>query len=164
MQKLLKELKTTLEQEIDLHLGLKADLAYEAEQDGELSGGDYLRLQQRKYIWAGQIEEIETRRVAQVNELAEKWEADEKKMSLREIIDRVADPFKESFRDSRETLIALVEEIRNLARKTGANAQARLKAIDATLSVIGEAARQHPTYSEEGRIQQRPPTFKSTSA
>ncbi|NIW85405.1 MAG: hypothetical protein GWN09_02175, partial [Gammaproteobacteria bacterium] len=57
-----------------------------------------------------------------------------------------------------------VEEIRTLARETGRNAQARLKAIDATLAVIGEAAKVHPTYSEAGRLTKRTPTFKQTSA
>jgi hypothetical protein len=57
-----------------------------------------------------------------------------------------------------------VEEIRRLAKETGANAAARLKAIDATLAVIGEAVKMHPTYSEAGRLQKRTPTFKHTSA
>ena len=40
----------------------------------------------------------------------------------------------------------------------------RQKAIDATLSVIGEAVKMHPTYSEEGRLQKKAPPFKEPSA
>ncbi|MCH8883126.1 MAG: hypothetical protein IIA41_06455 [SAR324 cluster bacterium] len=51
-----------------------------------------------------------------------------------------------------------------LAQVTSANAQARLKAIDATLAAIKEALKIHSTYSEAGRLQKATPTLKSTSA
>lgn len=164
MQKLLTELKTLLEQQITLHEGLKADLSQEAETDGKMSAADFLQLQQRKYHWAGQIEDAEARRLEQVDELAQQWNVPAQQLTLKEIITRSPAPLNKSFTASRESLKLLVDEIRALARRTGTNASARLKAIDATLAVIGEAAQQHPTYSQKGRLKQRPPTFKTTSA
>lgn len=164
MQKLLIELKTMLENQISLHEGLKTDLVSESEQDGALSGTDFLQLQRRKYYWAAQIEEAESHRISQVRELAGHWNLEGKDIRLKDIISRSPASIGEELSANRETLIALVSEIRALARETGSNASARLKAVDAALLVVGEAARQHPTYSGKGRIRQKPPTFKSTSA
>lgn len=164
MEKLLNDLKALLGEEVALHEGLKADLAFESEQDGKLSSEDYLRLQQRKYYWINQIEGIELRRIEQVRKLAESWTLDARKLTLREIVARSPDPLAAEFQGCHEALTALVQSIRELARETGANASARLKAIDATLAVIGEAVKMHPTYSEAGRLQKRTPTFKHTSA
>ena len=164
MQKLLIELKTMLDHQISLYEGLKTDLIGESEQDGVLSGAEFIQLQQRKYYWAAQIEEAESHRISQVKELAGHWNLGDKDIRLRDIITRSPAPIDEELSAKRESLIALVSEIRALARETGANAGARLKAVDAALQVIGEAARQHPTYSGKGRIRQKPPTFKSTSA
>lgn len=161
---LLNDLKALLAEEVAAHTGLKADLAFEQEHDGKLSAGDTLRLQQRKYYWINQIEGIEARRLEQVRRLAEQWELDARKLTLREIIARSPEPLSAEFQGYHGALTGLVAEIRHLARETGANAQARLKAIDATLAVIGEAVKMHPTYSEAGRLQKRTPTFKSTSA
>ena len=88
MEKLLNDLKALLGEEVALHEGLKADLAFESEQDGTLSSGDYLRLQQRKYYWINQIEGIEARRIEQVRKIAEDWAVDARKLTLREIIAR----------------------------------------------------------------------------
>jgi hypothetical protein len=164
VEKLLNELKALLGEEVALHEGLKADLAFESEQDGKLSSSDYLRLQQRKYYWINQIEGIEARRIDQVRKLAESWTLEARKLTLREIIARAPEPLGAEFQGYHEALTTLVEAIRGLARETGANASARLKAIDATLAVIGEAVKMHPTYSEAGRLQKRTPTFKHTSA
>ena len=164
MQKLLIELKSMLENQISLHEGLKTDLVLESEQDGVMSGADFIQLQQRKYYWAAQIEEAESHRISQVKELAGHWNLGDKDIRLKDIIARSPAPLDEELSVKRESLIALVSEIRALARETGANAAARLKAVDAALQVVGEAARQHPTYSGKGRIRQKPPTFKSTSA
>jgi FlgN protein len=164
VDKLLNDLKALLGEEVALHEGLKADLALESEQDGQLSAGDYLRLQQRKYYWINQIEGIEARRIEQVRNLAESWALDARKLTLREIVARTEEPVSVEFQGYHQALTGLVNEIRKLARETGANASARLKAIDATLAVIGEAVKMHPTYSEAGRLQKRTPTFKHTSA
>ena len=164
MEKLLNDLKALLGEEVALHEGLKADLAFESEQDGTLSSGDYLRLQQRKYYWINQIEGIEARRIEQVRKIAEDWAVDARKLTLREIIARAPQDDGAEFQGYHDALSALVQAIRELAKVTGANASARLKAIDATLAVIGEAVKMHPTYSEAGRLQKRTPTFKHTSA
>jgi hypothetical protein len=164
VEKLLNELKALLGEEVALHEGLKADLAFESEHDGQLSSTDFLRLQQRKYYWINQIEGIEARRIEQVRQLADQWETDGRKLTLREIIARSPEVLAGEFTGYRQALTGLVEEIRRLAKDTGANAAARLKAIDATLAVIGEAVKMHPTYSEAGRLTKRTPTFKHTSA
>lgn len=164
MDNLLNELNALLGDEVALHEELRADLAFEAERDGELPSAEFLRLQQRKYHWVNLIEGLEARRMEQVRTLAGQWQVDARELTLREIIARVPEPLGEAFREHHTALRALVEEIRRLARDTGANAQARMKAIDATLHVIGEAAKMHPTYSEAGRLQKRTPTFKHTSA
>ena len=164
MQKLLTELKSLLNEDLALHEGLKSDLTFESEQDGQLGGSEYFRLQQRKYHWVHRIEEIESRRIAQVEHLAQHWNEAPKGLSLREIIARSPAPLAGELEACHEGLTGLVAEIRRLGKETGQNAQARLKAIDATLAVIGEAVKMHPTYSGAGRLRQRPPTFKQTSA
>lgn len=148
VQELLSELKTILDDEISLHEGLKNDLAFELEQDGELTGAEYVKLQQRKYYRIHQIETLESRRIGQVAELAKAWEQTPKKLTLREIIARSPGKVGSELQGCHDALAALVQEIRELARETGGVAQARLKAIDATLAVIGEAVKMHPTYSD----------------
>ena len=164
METLLNELKALLSQEVALHEGLKSDLAFEAEHDGKLTSAEFLRLQQRKYYWVNQIEGIETRRMEQVKALSDHWAVEPRELTLRAIIARSPEGIDEEFRSAHAALTDLVAEIRSLAKETGANAAARLKAIDATLAVIGDAAKMHPTYSEAGRLQKRTPTFKHTSA
>jgi len=164
VQNLLDNLKLLLEAEISLHEGLRDDLALEAEQDGKLNSQDFLQLQQRKYTRVHQIETLEAQRQEQVKALADAWSRPAGELTLQEISRQAGDSAGDDLRSYRESLLQLTEEIRNLAKRTGANAQARLKAIDATLAVIGEAVRLHPTYSPGGKIKQRPPTFKQTSA
>ncbi len=164
MENLLTALTSLLSEEIALHEGLKSDLALEAEQDGKLTAGEFLKLQQRKYHWAHQIGELEARRIDQVDALAQCWSEDPRQLTLRSIIARATSPHDEALQGCYKALRALVDEVRHLAGETGANAQARLKAIDATLAIIGEAARIHPTYSDAGRLLQRKPTFKDTTA
>lgn len=158
------QLKAILEEEIALHAGLREDLTAEAAKDGSLDSSEFLALQQRKYTRAHQIGGLEEKRMEAVRALAAHWQMPEAKLSLQEISHRVDGATGAELLMYRDSLLALIEEIRHLAKETGGNAAARLKAIDATLAVIGEAARLHPTYSQGGKVRQRPPTFKQTSA
>ena len=176
MQELLKELKSLLDKEIALHEELKGDLSLELESDGQLSGADYLKLQQSKYYRVHQIESLEQTRIGQVSELTHKLSAGKtqgegeeedpppRNLTLKEIIAQSSPEMGEELQGCHQALTALVSEIRRMASETGGIAQARLKAVDATLSVIGEAVKMHPTYSDEGRLKKRTPTFKQTSA
>lgn len=161
---LLNDLEAVLREEIALHAGLRDELAAELEQDGALDSKAFIALQRRKYSHVTRIEAQESRRIAKVGELALHWDEAADSLTLRHIVARVPEAVGERLADCHAQLVALVEEIRELARETGSNAQARLKAVEATLQVVGEAARLHPTYSGRGRLQQKPPTFKSTSA
>jgi len=163
-EELLGELTDILSQELALHNGLRDELLVELEQEGRLKGREMLLLQQRKYNWIGRIEAIEERRIHKVAELARSWSESADNLTLKRIISRVEPDMAAQLDSCHNGLLALVEEVRRLARETGANAQARLKAVEATLSVIGEAARMHPTYSGAGRLQQQKPSFKTTSA
>lgn len=176
MQQLLKELKSLLDKEVALHEELKGDLALELENDGQLSGADYLKVQQSKFYRAHQIETLERKRIGQVSELTRKISAAEepgagpegntppRSLTLKEIIAQSPPEMGKELQGCHDALSALVNEIRRMAREAGGIAQARLKAIDATLSVIGETVKMHPTYSGEGRLEKRTPTFKQTSA
>lgn len=176
MQQLLKELKSLLDKEVALHEELKGDLALELENDGQLSGADYLKVQQSKFYRAHQIETLERKRIGQVSELTRKISAAEepgagpegntppRSLTLKEIIAQSPPEMGKELQGCHEALSALVNEIRHMAREAGGIAQARLKAIDATLSVIGETVKMHPTYSGAGRLEKRTPTFKQTSA
>lgn len=161
---LLNELTALLRDEMALHEGLRDELRFEAAHDGRLDGRSLLALQQRKVNWVSRIESLEGRRMNKVGELARSWGEPSEQLTLSRIIERAPAHDSEGLQDCFDGLRALVDEIRTLARETGANAQARLKAIEATLSVIGEAAKLHPTYSGSGRLQHKPPTFKQTSA
>lgn len=160
----LQQLDALLREEVALHEVLRDDLAREVAQDGDMGSAELMDIQQRKYHVAHQIELLERRRLEQVRALAQEWETASGDLSLREIVERTDAPQSESFQGYHEALTALVEEIRALAKASGGNAQARLKAVEATLAVVGEAVRLHPTYSQAGRIRQRPPSFKQTSA
>ena len=164
MKASLLDLDQLLEEEVLLHEGLRDELAFECEKDGELGGTEFLKLQQRKYNLVARIENLETRRENKVRELAREWNETSEELTLSRIISKVEEDEAAVFQGRFNGLKALVEEIRHLAKESGQNAQARLKAVEATLSVVGEAARVHPTYSDAGKIRQRPPTFKNTSA
>ena len=157
-------LREMLVQEIEIHEALKSDLLAEAEQDGKLDGTTFVNLQRDKNVKAREIQIIENKRIQLVEEIASAWGESLKELTLRKIIPRAPRPLNEQLTECHRRLTAVVEDIRVLARQTARNAQARLKAIDATLAVIGEASRLHATYSEEGRLQKVIPTFKETSA
>lgn len=164
METKLTQLKELLIEEIKIHQALKSDLQSEAEQDGKLDGAALIHLQREKNHKAREIQAMEGQRIQLVEDIAADWGLPPKELTLRRIIPRTPQPLDEQLATCHRQLVALVEEIRTLARETSRNAQARLKAIDATLAVVGEAARLHSTYSEEGRLQKVLPTFKETSA
>jgi len=95
--------------------------------------------------------------------LARAWQQPPEALTLRRIIPRSPDGVGEELKDSYSRLMGLVNAIRSLARTSAGNAQSRLKAVDATLSVIHEAVKVHSTYSGKGKLQSPPVTLKYTS-
>lgn len=164
MEAKLTSLKEILIEEIGIHEALKTDLQNESDQDGKLDGAALIGLQQEKNRKAREIQALETRRMQLVEEIAAAWDQPPADLTLRKIIPRAPSPLGGQLEECYRRLVATVEDIRRLAHETALNAQARLKAVDATLAVIGEVAKLHPTYSEEGRLQKMTPTFKETSA
>jgi len=160
----LDALKRLLEEEVALHESLKEELRAESLQDGKLDGASLLRLQQRKYHTARQIQDLEGHRLALVKELAKAWHQPAEALTLRRIAEQAPAAIGEDLTAAHGALQSLVEEIRTLARVTGGNAAARLKAVDSTLAVIHDAVNVHATYSEAGKLQSKPVTFKYTSA
>lgn len=160
----LRELSALLQDEVSLHEALKADLDLESRQDGRLEGSELLRLQQHKHGLVRRIQELEQERMALVAALARAWNEPPEALTLRRIIPRSPTPLAGELRERHASLMGLVGAIRELARTTAGNAQARLKAVDATLSVIHEAVKVHATYSESGKLQAPTVTLKYTSA
>ncbi len=160
----LDALKRLLLEEVSLHRSLKEELRQESLQDGQLDGATLLRLQQRKYHTARQIQDLEGHRIAVVKELAREWHEPAEELTLRRISARAGGEAGEELLATHSALLDLVQEIRDLARVTGGNAGARLKAVDATLAVIHDAVKVHATYSDSGKLQSKPVTFKYTSA
>jgi flagellar biosynthesis/type III secretory pathway chaperone len=160
----LEALKRLLQDEISLHQALKDVLDEESRQDGKLDSAALLRIQQRKYHTARQIQDLESQRIALVKELARAWGEPAEALTLRRIGARVGGAAGGELLALHADLLSLVDGIRALARETGANAAARLKALDATLAVIHEAVHVHATYSGAGKLQSKPVTFKYTSA
>lgn len=164
METRLTHLNQLLLEEISIHEALKSDLRSEAEQDGKMDGATLLSIQKEKNRKAREIKILENKRIQLVEEIAAAWGESVQELTLRKIIPRAPKPLNEELSACHSRLVALVDDIRLLTRETARNAQARLKAIDATLAVVGEAARLHTTYSEEGRLHTVTPTFKETSA
>lgn len=164
MDEKLKELSALLRDEVSLHEALKADLDLEIQQDGKINGSELLRLQQHKHALARRIQELEQDRISVVKALAHGWSEPAEALTLRRIIPRSPEPVGQELQDSYTNLMKLVEAIRELARTASGNAQARLKAVDATLNVIHEVVKVHATYSESGKLQSPPVTLKYTSA
>ena len=160
----LDALKRLLQDEVSLHQALRDELHGESEHDGKIDSASLLRLQQRKYHIARQVQDLESQRMALVKELAKAWQAPAEELTLRRISAQVGGDAGAELLAAHGTLVSLVEEIRELARVTGSNAAARLKAVDATLAVIHDAVNVHATYSEAGKLQTKPVTFKYTSA
>jgi hypothetical protein len=160
----LEALRRLLREEVALHQTLKEELHQESLQDGKLDGATLLRMQQRKYHTARQIQDLESHRIALVKDLAKDWQEPAEALTLRRIATRVGGETGQELQASHARLQELVQEIRDLARVTGGNAGARLKAVDATLAVIHDAVKVHATYSEAGKLQSKPVTFKYTSA
>lgn len=164
MEAQLNKLKDFLAEEIAIHDALKGDLRHEAEQDGKMNGAELLRLQRQKNQQVGKLRELELLRIKLVRELAGAWGEDPDGLTLKRIIPRASPPLAGELLKCHGQLMELVSDIQELSRETSANAQARLRAVEATLAVINEAVQMHPTYSEEGRLQKVTPTFKQTSA
>ncbi len=164
MEEKLNRLRDLLEQEIALHEALKKELQHEAERDGQMDGLSLLQVQQTKHRKAREIQHAEQQRIALVGELAALWSEEIESLTLNRIIELSPAEMGPLLRECHGRLMGLVEDIRKLAKITAANAQARLKAIDATLAAITEAVNMHPTYSEGGRLHTVTPTFKQTSA
>ena len=163
MEDKLTKLKEILLEELSLHESLREDLHDEAEQDGQMDSKALLQIQHRKSHKANSLQSLEHNRTAIVNQLAAHWGLDPDSLTLRDIIPRAPHGLAVELRECHGRLLGLVEEIQGLARQTSANAQARLRAVEATLSVINEAVKVHATYSESGQLSRRIPTFKETS-
>ena len=164
MEEKLNLLHDLLGQEIALHEALKKELQQEAERDGQMDGLSLLQIQQTKQRKSREIQHAEQQRIALVGELAAQWSEGIESLTLNRIIELSPAEMGALLRECHVRLMGLVEDIRKLAKITSANAQARLKAIDATLAAITEAVNMHPTYSEGGRLHTVTPTFKQTSA
>jgi len=164
LEPVLNDLLDVLRQEIRQHEALAAELDLEAELDGTLNGSDLLQVQARKNACVRAIRDLEQRRQEIVGTLAAAWDEPAALITLRRIAGRAPEALGETLLRCHAELMRLVQRIRELAATTSQNAQARLKAIDATLAVIKEALKIHSTYSEGGRLQKRTPTLKSTSA
>ena len=164
MEEKLNRLHDLLGQEIVLHEALKKELQQEAERDGQMDGLSLLQIQQTKHRKSREIQHVEQQRIALVGELAALWSEGIESLTLNRIIELSPAEMGALLRECHARLMGLVEDIRKLAKITSANAQARLKAIDATLAAITEAVNMHPTYSEAGRLHTVTPTFKQTSA
>lgn len=160
----LTALLDVLEQEIRQHQALEIELENEAALDGTMTGSELLRIQARKNACVRTVRDLEKRRAEIVRAIAQAWDEPPELITLRRIAGRAPEPAGERLMRCHAELMGLVERIRELSATTSQNAQARLKAIDATLAVIKEALKIHSTYSEEGRLQKRTPTLKSTSA
>jgi len=160
---MLQDLSQLLRGAVALHQSLKERLEEEAEQEGRLNGPAVLRLQQLKYNTARQIQDLEGRRMALVKELAKAWGEDSGDLTLKRIAAKSPPHVAADLGASHEALLALVAEIQELASGTSANAQARLLAVDATLAVIHEAVKVHPTYSGAGKLRTQPVTFTHTA-
>jgi flagellar biosynthesis/type III secretory pathway chaperone len=160
----LKELSALLREEVTLHEALKSDLDEELAKDGKLDGSDLLRLQQHKHTLVRRINELEQERMGVVKALARGWNEPPEALTLRRIIPRSPGTLGAELQESYASLMGLVNGIRELARTTAGNAQARLKAVDATLAIIHEAVKVHATYSGTGKLQAPPVSLKYTSA
>ena len=84
----LDALKRLLREEVALHQTLKEELHQESVQDGKVDGATLLRMQQRKYHTARQIQDLENNRIALVKELAKEWQEPADALTLRRISTR----------------------------------------------------------------------------
>ncbi|MCH8843680.1 MAG: flagellar export chaperone FlgN [SAR324 cluster bacterium] len=164
MKNRLDDLIGILREEIALHSALLLELAAEAERDGKLNGNELLGFQARKSKVVHAIREQESNRIRIVEDLGRHWQLEGQDLTLKQIIAHAPTEAGNALEDCHSELKRLVGRIRELAAITSANAQARLRAIDATLAVVRDALKIYSTYSEEGHLHQRTPTLKSTSA
>jgi hypothetical protein len=164
MDRELNELLEVLRQEIHQHQALEAELDREAALDGTFNGSELLQIQARKNASVRAIRDLERRRLEIVAAFAQAWDEPSALITLRRIAGRAPKELGDTLMRCHAELMRLVEHIHELSTVTSQNAQARLKAIDATLAVIKEALKIHSTYSEGGRLQKRTPTLKTTSA
>lgn len=169
MNEYLTRLRDLLQEEVELHDTLRRELAQEAESDGEMSAGTLLRIQVNKNQCAQRIQHLEEQRISIVRHIEVRHTETNPGqpgagLTLKQIIPLADEALGQELKDCHQQLQNALSEIRSLARLTSENAHARLQAVDATLAVINEAVRMHPTYSDEGRLRNKPPTFKYTSA
>jgi hypothetical protein len=164
VNKFLTTLRDLLQEEVELHDTLRRELEQEAESDGDMSAGTLLRIQVTKNQCAQRIQYLEEQRISVVRNIETNQGRSGAGLTLKQIIPLADEALGQELKDCHQHLQDALHDIRDLARLTGENAHARLQAVDATLAVINEAVRMHPTYSDEGRLHNKPPTFKYTSA
>ena len=152
-----------LQEHIRHHTRLKEILQLELEQDGRMTGGEILRLQREKYVLAQTIIDGERLRMSLLNKLALGWGLPGGEMTVSQLLPHLSDSDGQILLAAKQHLLDLVEELRDMAQRTAANALARKKAVDATLAVVNEAVKSHTTYSGEGRLHARVPSFKHTA-
>lgn len=164
MDELLNKLRDLLRDEITLHESLRQLLARESEEDGEMTSTVLVGVQAKKLECLEQIQHLESLRLSLVQSLADEWGERAEDLTLRKIAAKADSELAEDFLDCHAELRGIVTNIRHFANITAANAHARLIAVEATLAIIHEAIRQHPTYSDAGRLKNKTPAFKVTSA
>ena len=164
MEALIQDLVALLSREAERHRELLAVLEDEVRLDGQMEAATLVDLQRKKYGLAHAIAALEEERLRVVGKLARLWNVAPQDLTLRRIADRLADDGAQGLLALHSQLVTLVENIRQQAQAAGANAQARLKAVNATLDVMKDALNIHATYSEEGRLKKATPRLKNISA
>src|SRR5690242_16234359 len=89
MEAKLDALQRLLQEEVSLHQALRDELHEESEQDGKTDSATLIRMQQRKYHAARQIQDLESQRIALVKELAKAWKTPAEELTLRRISETV---------------------------------------------------------------------------
>jgi len=95
---------------------------------------------------------LEAARVKVVERLSEGQEIDPEAVTLRALIERVADPEAQQLREMREQLLALQEDIRRVNQHNSALVKQSMKYVDKSLQILTGSGPSTGVYGQSGKV------------
>ncbi|MBI3803032.1 MAG: flagellar protein FlgN [Nitrospirae bacterium] len=153
----------TLEEMIRVQQGMLAVLQREKKLmiGGELN--DLLRCLQEKEALLGQLQRLEQHRQEEIRPLAKQWGSEDQALTLKQLIQRIPDPFRSQLASCHARLEALTASIQELNQINGLLIDRILEQINALVGLLRHLSSTVPIYQPNGALQHFPSSGRAIS-
>ena len=163
MERLLKQLTSSLDQQVVLHQSLLNLLKQESENFGQHSASELMQLHAKKHQKVRQIATEEQHRLEATNQLAKELSLPLQNITISTLAKHLPAQPRQHLNALKTQLLELMQTISDLANQTAQIAKARLKPIEASLQFLQEQQNSRSTYSMTGSLASPPSAYSRFS-